>query len=55
MKDLEAAMSAPGFYDDRANVQAAADRHQALMWELGDLMHQWEKLQRITEPGPTRR
>jgi ATP-binding cassette subfamily F protein 3 len=55
MKDLEAAMSAPGFYDDRAKVQPAVDRHQALMWELGELMHQWEKLQRITESGPTRR
>jgi hypothetical protein len=21
------------------------DRHQALMWEVGDLMHQWEELQ----------
>jgi hypothetical protein len=21
------------------------DRHQALMWEVGDLMHKWEQLQ----------
>jgi len=21
------------------------DRHQALMWEVGDLMHRWEELQ----------
>jgi hypothetical protein len=21
------------------------DRHQTLMWEVGDLMHQWEELQ----------
>ena len=38
-------MSAPGFYDDRDASKAAADRHQALMWEVGDLMGQWEALQ----------
>ncbi len=38
VKELEAAMSAPGFYDDRDASKAAADRHQALMWEVGDLM-----------------
>jgi len=49
MKDIEVAMSAPGFYEDRDQAQPLIDRHQALMWELGDLMHQWEELQRITE------
>ena len=39
------AMAAPGFYDDRAAAQPIIDRHQALMWEVGDLMHQWEELQ----------
>jgi hypothetical protein len=24
------------------------DRHQALMWEVGDLMHQWEMLVSVT-------
>jgi hypothetical protein len=24
---------------------AVATEHQALMWEVGDLMHQWEMLQ----------
>ena len=38
-------MAAPGFYDDRAAAQPVIDRHQALMWEVGDLMHQWEELQ----------
>ena len=45
VKELEAAMSAPGFYDDRDASKQAIDRHQALMWEVGDLMGQWEALQ----------
>ena len=46
IRDLEAAMSEPGFYEDRAQAQPLIDRHQALMWEVGELMHQWEELQR---------
>jgi hypothetical protein len=38
-------MSAPGFYDNRESSKAVIDRHQALMWEVGDLMSQWEALQ----------
>ena len=45
IKQLEAAMSTPGFYDDRAAAQPVIDQHQALMWKVGDLMHQWEELQ----------
>jgi ATP-binding cassette subfamily F protein 3 len=45
MKRLEADMSNPAFYDDKDAARLAADRHQALMWDLGDLMHQWEELQ----------
>jgi ATP-binding cassette subfamily F protein 3 len=45
IRDLEQAMAAPGFYEDRAAAQPIIDRHQALMWEVGDLMHQWEELQ----------
>ena len=44
MKESEAAMSAPGFYDDRSQAQPLIDRHQTLMYELGDLMHRWEDL-----------
>jgi ATP-binding cassette, subfamily F, member 3 len=44
MRDIEAAMSAPGFYDNRDQAQPMIDRHQTLMWELGELMHQWEEL-----------
>jgi ATP-binding cassette subfamily F protein 3 len=49
VRELEATMSAAGFYDDRAAAKAAADRHQALMWEVGDLMAQWEALQEHAE------
>ena len=45
VKEIEAAMSAPGFYDDRNASRQVIDRHQALMWEVGDLMSQWEALQ----------
>jgi ATP-binding cassette subfamily F protein 3 len=45
IKDIEAAMTAPGFYDDREAAKPIIDRHQALMWEVGDLMNQWEALQ----------
>ena len=38
-------MSAPGFYDDREASKHVIDQHQALMWEVGDLMAQWEALQ----------
>jgi ATP-binding cassette, subfamily F, member 3 len=45
VKDLEATMSAPGFYDDREASKHVINQHQALMWEVGDLMAQWEALQ----------
>ena len=45
VKDLEATMSAPGFYEDRDASRHAIEQHQALMWEVGDLMAQWEALQ----------
>jgi len=49
IRDVEASMSAPGFYEDRAATQPVIDRHQALMWEIGDLMHQWEELQNAAD------
>ena len=45
IKAIEASMSAPGFYDNREAAQPLIDRHQTLMWEVGDLMNQWEALQ----------
>jgi ATP-binding cassette subfamily F protein 3 len=49
IRELEQMMAAPGFYDDRAAAQPFIDRHQALMWKVGDLMHQWEELQSIPD------
>ncbi len=45
IKEIEAAMAAPGFYQDRDGSKPIIDRHQKLMWEVGDLMNQWEALQ----------
>jgi ATP-binding cassette subfamily F protein 3 len=45
VKQLEAQMAAPGFYEDRERAARAAEEHQKLMWETGDLMSQWEALQ----------
>jgi ATP-binding cassette subfamily F protein 3 len=45
IKALERAMSVPGFYDDRDASKQTINRHQSLMWEVGDLMSQWEALQ----------
>ena len=49
IKDIEATMSAPGFYDNHEKAKPVLDRHQALMWEVGDLMSQWEALQQDSE------
>jgi ATP-binding cassette subfamily F protein 3 len=48
IRELEARMAAPGFYDDRSAAQKAADEHQSLMWKVGELMQRWEDLQ--TDP-----
>ncbi|TAK15193.1 MAG: ABC transporter ATP-binding protein, partial [Acidobacteria bacterium] len=48
IKEAEAAMTNPSFYDDRDASKKVIDRHQALMWEVRDLMEQWEELQKIT-------
>jgi ATP-binding cassette subfamily F protein 3 len=45
VKELEAAMASPGFYNNLESSKPVTDRHQALMWEVGDLMAQWEALQ----------
>jgi ATP-binding cassette subfamily F protein 3 len=45
IKEIEAQMSAPGFYEDRSVADSTVARHHQLMWEVGDLMHQWETLQ----------
>jgi ATP-binding cassette subfamily F protein 3 len=50
IKELEAQMAAPGFYEERDAAAAVVTRHQALMWEVGDLMNQWEALQTPAKP-----
>jgi ATP-binding cassette subfamily F protein 3 len=49
IKEVETQMSAPGFYDHHETSKPVIDRHQALMWQVGDLMNQWEALQAKTE------
>ena len=49
IKELEATMSAPGFYENHETARPVLDRHQALMWEVGELLGQWEMLQSEAE------
>ncbi len=53
VKELEATMASPGFYDDLEGVKPVTDRHQALMWEVGDLIAQWEALQEHAAAQPS--
>jgi ATP-binding cassette subfamily F protein 3 len=45
VKELEHTMAAPGFFENHEASKPIIDRHQGLMWEVGDLMAQWETLQ----------
>jgi ATP-binding cassette subfamily F protein 3 len=45
IRELEQTMAGPGFYGNREAAQPVIDRHQSLMWKVGDLMHRWEELQ----------
>jgi ATP-binding cassette subfamily F protein 3 len=49
VRDLEARMASPGFYEDRTRAEEAAEAHKKLMWEVGDLLNQWEALQTEVE------
>ena len=49
VRALETEMASPDFYSDEAPARAAIDRYQTLMWEVGDLMNQWEALQKKAE------
>ena len=46
IRALETKMARPDFYTDEAAADEAAKRHQTLMWEVGDLMSQWEALEK---------
>ena len=45
IKDVEQVMSAPDFYSDHEKSKPVLAQHQALMWEVGELLGQWEMLQ----------
>ena len=46
-------MSAPDFYNDHEKSKPVLARHQALMWEVGELLAQWEMLQARRRVSPT--
>ncbi len=52
IKALEAEMARPGFYEDPIASKPVIDRHQALMWEVGDRMAEWEALLEAAPPAP---
>jgi ATP-binding cassette subfamily F protein 3 len=45
IKALERQMAAPGFYEQRDAAHLVVSQHQQLMWEVGDLMNEWESMQ----------
>jgi ATP-binding cassette subfamily F protein 3 len=45
IKDVEQKMSAPDFYNDHEKSKPILVQHQELMWEVGELLGQWEMLQ----------
>jgi ATP-binding cassette subfamily F protein 3 len=53
VKELEAMMAAPGFFQNLEAAKPVTDRHQALMWEVGDLIAQWEALQEHAAGQPS--
>ncbi|HEY3044595.1 MAG TPA: ABC-F family ATP-binding cassette domain-containing protein [Vicinamibacterales bacterium] len=55
LREIEQTMASPGFYENRDAAQPTIERHQALMWQIGDLMHRWEKVQSAKDlAGPDR-
>jgi ATP-binding cassette subfamily F protein 3 len=49
IKALETEMADPAFYQQREAAEASLARHQSLMWEVGELMQQWEMLSETDE------
>jgi ATP-binding cassette, subfamily F, member 3 len=49
IKALESVIAAPGFYEKPEDARPILDQHQHLMWEVGDLLSQWEMLQNEAE------
>jgi hypothetical protein len=42
-------MAAPDFYADQTAAKASLAKHQELMWQVGELLSQWEMLQAETD------
>ena len=53
VKEIESAMGQAGFFEDPVASKPVIERHQALMWEVGDLMSQWEALQQHADESAT--
>ena len=49
IKEVEETMAAPDFYSDHEKSKPILAKHQALMWEVGELLSQWEMLQSEAE------
>ena len=49
VRDVEALMASPGFYDDRARADKAVAERQSLLDEVAALMTEWESLQTAVE------
>ncbi len=49
IKEVEQTMAAPDFYNDHEKSKPVLAQHQALMWEVGELLGQWEMLQNEAE------
>ena len=49
VRDVEALMASPGFYDDRARADKAVAERQGLLDEVAALMTEWESLQTAAE------
>jgi ATP-binding cassette subfamily F protein 3 len=49
IKEVEQTMAAPDFYSDHDKSKPVLARHQSLMWEVGELLGQWEMLQNEAE------
>jgi len=49
IKDVEVKMAAPDFYGNHEASKPVLAEHQALMWEVGELLSQWEMLQSEAE------
>jgi ATP-binding cassette subfamily F protein 3 len=47
---IEKEMGEPGFFEDRARAEKAAKDRESLMWEVNDLMGQWELIQQEGVP-----